>query len=172
MTSRRGSIHWFKKHAEFLKQESTTLSNDSNYREIHQSRDNLFLSHGNIVVRLNEVHRHPVLIVYPDATPYQLPLVFPLQEEMNAEEVTTLSRLDLGKLYGTIKPKIKFYHHLRHQNSGGVLCFLERADLDGEARFYGISTILKRLRDWYAGHVTARITISYIRKTKTLQDIC
>lgn len=154
MTSHKGKVHWFKKHPEFLKKESDSLSNDSNYREIHQCRNNLFLSHGNIIVRLNKVYRHPVLIVYPDATPYQLPLIFPLKEELSSEFVKELSQLNLIDLINKIRPNIQFHYHLRHQNGGGALCFLERADLDDGTKVYGITTILKRIRDWYAGHVT------------------
>lgn len=154
MTNHRGKIHWFKKHTEFLKKESNALSNDSNYREILQSRNNLFLSYGKIIVRLNKVYHHRALIIYTDATPYQLPLIFPLKDDLSNEFVTELSKLNLGDLINEIRPHIKFYHHLRHQNGGGALCFLERADLDDGAKFYGITTILKRVRDWYAGHVT------------------
>ena len=73
-------IQWFKTHPEFLRKESTALSNDSNFKEIYQCRDNLFISHGNIIVRLNETHRFPILIIYTDATPFRLPMIFPLQE--------------------------------------------------------------------------------------------
>ncbi len=145
-------LQWFKKHREFLQQESTALSNDSNYKEVYQCRNNLFISHGNIIVRYNGTHRFPILIIYTDATPYRLPLIFPLQRVLSKQGVEELSTLPISEAIGRIKPVIKFYHELRHQNSTGVLCFLEWESLDNGSEFFGIATILQRVRDWYAAH--------------------
>lgn len=147
-------LQWFKTHPEFLRKESTALSNNSNYKESYQCRDNLFLSHGNIIVRFNGTHRFPILIVYTNATPYRLPLVFPLLKELSEQDMLGLASMDIFELVKRIKPFVKFYYHLRHQNSSGELCTLERADLDGPSTFYGISTILQRVREWCAGHIT------------------
>jgi integrative and conjugative element protein (TIGR02256 family) len=147
-------MKWFKKHPEFLRTESTALSQDSNYLQIHQHRDNLFLSHGNIMARLDKVYRHPILVVYTNATPYQLPLIFLLESEFSKGEVEDLATLSLGALVKKIQPKIKFYYELRHQNSSGSLCILEWDNLDDGSKFYGITTVLKRVRDWCAGLVT------------------
>ncbi len=147
-------LQWFKKHREFLQQESTALSNDSNYKELYQCRNNLFISHGNIIVRYNGTHRFPILIIYTDATPYRLPLIFPLQREFSKQGVEELSTLSIVEAIEKIKPVIKFYYELRHQNSTGVLCFLEWESLDTGSKFFGITTILQRVRDWYAAHFT------------------
>lgn len=147
-------MQWFKKHPEFLRSEGTLLSNDSNYRETHQFRDNLFLSCGNIIVRLDEIHKNPILLVYTDATPYQLPLVFPLLSEISKNELEQLAAFSLQELVARIEPKIKFFYELRHQNSSGSLCILEWDNLDDGSKFFGATTILKRLRDWFAGVVT------------------
>lgn len=147
-------LQWFKTHPEFLRTESTALSSDSNYKQLYQFRDNLFVSHGNIIVRINGTHRFPILIVYTNATPYRLPLVFPLTRNLSEQAVRELSCLDIFDLLVRIRPVVKFYYHLRHQNSSGELCTLERADLDGPSTFYGITTILQRVRDWCAGHLT------------------
>lgn len=147
-------LQWFKNHPEFLRSESTALSNDSNYKELFQFRDNLFISHGRIIVRINGIHRYPFLIIYTDATPYRLPLVFPLVRELSEQGVKELSTLSLRDAIERIKPVIKYYYHLRHQNSSGELCILEREDLDGSNKFYGITSILQRVRDWCAGHIT------------------
>src|SRR5258708_453668 len=136
-------LQWFKTHPEFLRKESTALSNDSNYKQLYQCRDNLFLSHGDIIVRFNGTHRFPVLVVYTDATPYRLPMVFPLTKNLSEQDLRELATLDIFKLIKGIKPIIQFYYHLRHQNSSGELCALERADLDGPSTFYGITTILQ-----------------------------
>lgn len=147
-------IQWFKKHPEFLRDESTRLSNNSNYQEDFQYRDNVFISHGDILVRQEEVYAYPVLIVYLDATPFVLPVVFPLKRKLSKEEVEELGAMDIPRLYEKIKPDVLFYHHLRHQNGSGEICLLERENLEQGNNVYGITTILKRLRDWHAGHTT------------------
>src|SRR5690348_13204151 len=106
-------MQWFKKHPDFLRDESTRLSNDSNYKEHYQCRDNLFISHGDILVRLDKAYRYPVLVVYPDATPFVLPAVFPLKRSLNKEEVDALAAMDIPRLYERIKPDVHFYYQLR-----------------------------------------------------------
>ncbi len=147
-------LQWFKKHREFLQKESTALSNDSNYKELYQCRDNLFISHGNIIVRLAEAHRFPILILYTDATPYRLPLIFPLQRVLEKEEVQELAKLSIALALEKIKPVVQFYYDLRHQNNSGVLCTIESENLERGSKFFGITTVLQRVRDWCAGHIT------------------
>jgi integrative and conjugative element protein (TIGR02256 family) len=149
-------IHWFKKHPEFLRRESKALSGDSNYQEIHQSRNQLFISHGNIVVRLNQVTKFPFLIIYTNATPYKLPLVIPVKTAIESEDVEQISKLNLSEALEKLKSNIRFYEDLRHQNSSGDLCILEQENLDNGSQYYSISDILKRVRDWCAGHITNR----------------
>jgi integrative and conjugative element protein (TIGR02256 family) len=147
-------VQWFKRHPDFLRSESTALSNDSNYKEIFQSRDNLFVSHGNIIVRLNKTYKFPILIVYPDSTPYSLPDVYPLKRVLDKAEVDELSKMHHLEIFKTINADIEFYYHLRHQNASGNLCIIEWESLDSGSQFYGITSILQRVRDWYAGHIT------------------
>ncbi len=149
-------MQWFKRHPDFLRDESCALSNDSNYKEIYQCRNNLFLSHGNVIVRLDKVYRHPILIVYTDATPYQLPLIFPLNAEIGTYELDLLASMNFDDLKGHIGSLIKYYYEFRHQNQGGDLCVVEWDNLDDGSKFYGITTIISRLRDWYAGHITGK----------------
>lgn len=151
-------MRWFKRHPDFLKSESTALSNDSNYHELHQSRASLFLSHGNIIVRLDKVYEHPVLFVYTDATPYQLPIILPLTQELDDMMVDLLATMTIGQLFAHVKPYIK-YHHLRHQNSDGVLCVVEWESLEQGGTYYGITSVLSRLRDWFAGLVTGEFPL-------------
>ena len=147
-------IHWFKKHPEFLRWESNALSSDSNYQERHQYRNQLFISHGDIIVRLNQVNKFPIIIIYTDATPYKLPLVIPLKKGIDNEDVEQISKLNLSDALEKLKPNIHFYEDLRHQNSSGDLCILEQESLDNGSQFYSITDILKRVRDWCAGHIT------------------
>ena len=96
-------IQWFKKHPQFLRDESTALSNDSNYHEIHQCRNCLFISHGNILVRLDQLYRYPVLIVYTNATPFLLPAIFPLNRNLSREEVEQFAALEIEQLISISK---------------------------------------------------------------------
>ena len=147
-------IHWFKRHPIHLVAESSALSSDSNYKELYQVRDNLFISHGNIIVRLDKIYRFPILIVYPEATPYVLPIIYPLEKVLSKEHVELLAKNSIENVRATILSDVKFYYHLRHQNQTGELCVLEWDNLDDGSKFYGIATILKRVRDWYSGVIT------------------
>lgn len=147
-------MHWFKRHPQFLRQESESLGKDGNYHQLFQVRNELFISHGEILVRLRSIHRFPVLIVYPNSTPFELPVIFILQERLEESLVTELSKLDLYDVYQRVKPYVKFYYQLRHQNASGALCILEWDNLDDGTLYLGISTILKRIRDWCAGTLT------------------
>jgi len=147
-------IYWFKKHPDYLRDESIKLATDSNYKELYQERSRTFLSHGNILVRLNKIHRFPILVVYGDATPFELPLIFLLKQQLSAEYVRNLSELDLGQIYSAIKENIQYYYHLRHQNSTGALCVVEWDNLDEGTQYLGITTILQRVKDWCKGLIT------------------
>jgi len=147
-------VHWYKRHPQHLAAESTALSNDTNYKELYQVRDNLFVSHGCILVRLEKTYRFPVLIVYPEATPYVLPAIYPLIRELTEDQVKYLAKGTDGQIFSSVSQYIKYYYHLRHQNQSGVLCILEWDNLDDGSKFYGITSILKRIRDWFKGTIT------------------
>jgi integrative and conjugative element protein (TIGR02256 family) len=149
-------IQWFKKNPQFLREESAKLSNDSNYKELYQCRDNLFISYGDILVRLDKLYRYPILVVYSNATPYQLPAIFPLKRNLTKDEMEDFAASNTFELYNKVKPLVLFYYRLRHQNSSGELCVLERENLEDDDSFYGITTILKRVRDWHAAHTTKK----------------
>lgn len=147
-------IHWFKKHPNFLREESKRLAEDLNYKELYQERNNVFVSHGNIIVRLQKIHKFPILIIYTDATPYALPLIFPLKHELENSKVIALSKLELDDIGTLIENDIKLYPHLRHQNTSGALCTIEWDSLDQGAEFYVLTSLLKRIKDWFAGTIT------------------
>ena len=144
-------VHWFKKHPDFLRSESHALSHDGNYKELFQKRDQLFVSHGHVVVRLDKAYRYPILIIYSLATPYILPEIYPLRRELTEEEVSQIASTYNYKLPADA---VKFYYNLRHQNGIGSLCFLEWDAFDGGGQFYGVTSILARVKDWYKGHTT------------------
>lgn len=145
------AIHWFKKHLQFLHNESVCLSTDSNYKELLQKRDDLLISHGYVLVRLEKLHKFPIVIVYAPATPYAIPYIYPLNRELTEEEIC-----DMAANFNGRPPidSIKYYSNHRHQNGGGTLCFLECESFDDGGEFYGITSIIKRVKDWFQGHIT------------------
>lgn len=154
MTSHRDNLHWFKRHPQFLQSESRALSEDANYREIRQARGELFLSHGCVRVVSDEIREHPILIVYRESTPYTLPHVIVLSEELTVAEVDELAQMTISQVLEKVANRVKHYPKLRHQSRSGVLCILERSILDTGSEFVSITAILKRIRDWFAGHIT------------------
>lgn len=152
-------VQWFKKHSNFLRSESKALSNNSNYVELFQLRDNLFISHGEIIVRLTKTYKFPILIVYPDSTPFSIPEVYPLKRVLTEKEVNEISKLSSPEVNKKIRGVIHFYYNLRHQNNSGNLCILELDNVDDGSKYFGISSILKRVRDWYAGHFTGNFPL-------------
>lgn len=145
---------WFKRHPEYLRRETVALTKDPNYRQLFLERNKLLVSHGYIIVRMEKIYKFPFLIVYPPMTPYGLPWFYPLKNPLSKEEVVEISKLTAAELFNRIEPNIYWYFGLRHQNGGGILCVLEWDNLDDGAKFYGISTLLRRVRDWCQGTIT------------------
>lgn len=144
---------WFKRHPELLTREYQGLESDSNYKESARAKNNLLISGGEIIIRLEKNYRHAILIVYPHTFPYELPRVLLLNQVPSKELCESLSELEYGSIdfYNIIKDYIKFYYK-RHQNSDGSLCLLENDNLEDEgAWFFSIHQVIKRIRDWLAG---------------------
>ena len=87
-------MKWFKKHPDYLESEVKELETNSNYQVGHTYRDNILVSCGEIIVRQAETQKFPVLIVYPESTPYSLPRVFLLDRLLSEEEIKRVSSLE------------------------------------------------------------------------------
>jgi len=144
-------MQWFKRHIQFLLSEIESLSSCGDYKELYQKRDNFFVSHGEILVRYNGLHRHPILIFYPNSTPYTIPEIYPLSRHLEEEEINQISSSGISALKSNV---IKQFYEYRHQNSSGLLCIIETDNLDTGSDFYSINTILGRVRDWFEAHLT------------------
>jgi integrative and conjugative element protein (TIGR02256 family) len=150
-------MKWFKKHPEHLESEVRELETNSNYQVGLTYRDNLLVSCGEIIVRQVEAKKFPILIVYPESTPYSLPKVFLLDGLLSDEEVRKVSSLNLSQVSEYIKNRIRFYH-LRHQGEDGSLCLLESDNLYLEsAQIYSIRQVIGRLRHWFGGLDNGRL---------------
>jgi len=88
--------------------------------------------------------RHPVWLIYPEATPFEMPFVVPLE------------RLPERDSDGSPKEKLqsKLFDH-RHQMPGGLLCLFQRDTRSGLAgeRIRGID-VLRRAEQWFLEHHT------------------
>lgn len=151
---------WFKRHPELLRRESNALGSNSNYHERFQCRNNYFVSCGDVIVRLEKTIRYPILIVYPDSTPYTLPFVFPIEKPFGEDDLKNISAYkNLSELLEHIKENIKFYYR-RHQNPDGSLCLLENDNLEKTgAEFFDANSVINRVRDWFAGFTTGKLPL-------------
>lgn len=150
-------MSWYKRYPAWLHSEWQEIVSNTNYKEFFTLFDKIFISCGQIIVRSNEVQYFPVLIVYPESTPYQPPSVYLLKEIPKEETLLHLAKLSHEEIEKEIKPLIRFLYR-RHQGPGGSLCFVEAEDLHADrAEFYGIREIFKRVRDWLAGIQTGRV---------------
>lgn len=145
---------WYNRHRDILISESKRLSENGNYKEFWQKRDAVFLSCGEILVRLSKTLKYPILIVYQESTPYVLPMVFPLVRLFTEEELNDISSRPINYSYGLIKKNIKYFYR-RHQNPDGSVCLVETDNLHKDSpSFYSADKIIKRIRDWFEGHST------------------
>lgn len=146
-------MDWFLKHPQWLYSESIALSNNSIYKEKFQFADKTFISTGDILVHKDHTEYYPILIVYPEATPYVPPTVYVLENSMNEETTRKYSLLLPKEIKEEIRQNIRFITR-RHQNEDGSVCFIETGDLHGEsAEIYPIKCIIKRIRTWLSGKI-------------------
>lgn len=144
-------MSWFYEHPEWLYQETRELSNSSLYQEKHQRIGRLLVSSGRIVIRKEEIHSWPILIVYPEATPYKTPNVFILRETLDLETIEQISRSPFNQVNKFVAGKAHFINQ-RHQGADGSVCFVERGDLHSERmEVCSIREILGRIGGWLAG---------------------
>lgn len=147
-------MRWFKRHPDLLKEYSIALSSDSNYSESWQKRGFIFLSCGEIIVRLDEIRKLPILIAYSDATPYVLPSVYLLNELIPESYIDSLSKKNnLHELSDAINAFKKLFY-FRHQGANGSLCLLDADNLgDDEVSYYSAHQIIERVRVWYKSYL-------------------
>ncbi len=144
-------MEWFARHTGWLYRETRELSKNSIYSEQHQFIDKTLISSGNILVHKIKTEYFPILIVYPEATPYVPPTIYLLENEISEETAKEYSELSPEEIRKSVKDNIAFFYR-RHQNEDGSVCFVERGDLhDENPEKYPIENIIKRLRVWLSG---------------------
>jgi integrative and conjugative element protein (TIGR02256 family) len=145
---------WFKRYPEILKSETNELSTNSNYSQKFLERDNLLVSCGEILIRLEKTQRYPVLIVYHPATPFILPSVFVLKILLLDNEVKEIAAMEYSRISVFLKDKVDFLY-LRHQGSDGRICLLEQDNIDMSGiTFFSANQVINRVREWISGTVT------------------
>jgi integrative and conjugative element protein (TIGR02256 family) len=148
-------MSWFKLHKNWLESESIELQSNSNYKEYIQRRDRFLVSCGEIIVIVDKTIKLPVLIIYPEATPYSLPYVFMLSEILSEQEIEGFSVNGINNLK-SIASKIKYYNW-RHQNTNGSICMLESDNLYNEGiEQFGAKEVIKRVQQWAKGVILGK----------------
>jgi len=146
-------MEWFARHTGWLYRETKELSGSSIYREQYQVIGKTLISSGNIIVHKAKTEYFPILIVYPEATPYIPPTIYILKNEINEETAKEYSELFPEEIRKNVRNNIRFINR-RHQNEDGSVCFVEMGDLHGEnPEIYPIEDIIKRLRIWLSGKI-------------------
>jgi len=146
-------MEWFARHTGWLYRETKELSDSSIYKEQYQVIGKTLISSGNIIIHKAKTEYFPILIVYPEATPYIPPTIYILNNEINEETAKKYSELSPEKIRKSVRNNIRFFN-MRHQNEDGSVCFVEMGDLHGEnPEKYPIKDIIKRLRIWLSGKI-------------------
>ena len=146
-------MDWFSRHTNWLYSETRELSNNSIYREHYQFIDKTLVSTGNVLVHKLNTKYYPILIVYPEATPYIPPTIYILKNELDKNTASRYSKLCPKEIIDCIRENIQFFNR-RHQDEDGSICFVETGDLHSDrAEIYSIKDIIKRLRIWLSGEI-------------------
>ncbi|MFZ5517392.1 MAG: ThiF family adenylyltransferase [Candidatus Zhuqueibacterota bacterium] len=146
-------MEWFARNTAWLYRETRELSTNSIYREQYQVIGQTLISGGHIIVHKSKTEYFPILIVYPEATPYIPPTIYILDNEISEETAIEYSEIAPEEIKQRVKNNIRFFNR-RHQNEDGSVCFVEMGDLHGEnPEIYPIEDIIKRLRIWLSGKI-------------------
>ena len=146
-------MDWFSRHTNWLYTETTELSNNSIYKERYQFIDKTLISTGDILVHKAQTQYFPILIVYPEATPYVPPTIYVLDAPLEEDVAREYSKQTSDEIKKHVQTNAKYFNR-RHQNEDGSICFIERGDLHSEnAEIYTIKEIMKRLRIWLSGKI-------------------
>jgi len=146
-------MEWFARHTNWLYRETKELSENSIYREQYQFIGKTLISSGNVLVHKSKTEYFPILIVYPEATPYIPPMIYILDNEISEETAIKYSEFSPEEIKQHVRDNIRFFNR-RHQNEDGSVCFVEMGDLhDENPEIYPIEDIIKRLRIWLSGRI-------------------
>lgn len=149
---------WFKRHPELLALECDKLESNSNYKEHARSRKNTLISGGEIIVRLNETKKFPIIIIYSESTPYSLPFVIPLKSLPSPQEIENLSLKSSGHAIKQLNENAQVeFLNFWHQNPDGTICLLEADNLEKYGEFFSVKEVINRVRDWLAGIITGKL---------------
>lgn len=145
---------WFKSYPALFEEIRNALKSDLNYCESYSNYSNLFVSVGDINVHYNGKKKFPIIIVYPNATPFQLPSFYMVQSIPELEVLNEITKaVELSQVDTLLKSHIKFYFH-RHQNYNGTLCILENDSLDKGFELFDTKSILNRIKEWCKSTIT------------------
>lgn len=146
-------MNWFSRYTNWLYTETKELSNSSIYKEHYQFIGKTLVSTGDILIHRAQTEYHPILIVYPEATPYVSPTIYILNNSLAENTARAYSNQLPEEIRKSVQSNVKYFNR-RHQGEDGSICFIERGDLHSEnAEIYSIKEIIKRLRIWLSGKI-------------------
>lgn len=143
-------MNWKARHQDWYISEVSQLETNSIYNQRYRSFEKWLVSCGEIIIRKRSVKKYPILIVYPESTPYNPPQIYMLNELLTKIEVETISK-NIKHLADILSYKKNILYH-RHQMSNGSVCFIEYDNLyNDSAQIFTINDILIRVKQWLIG---------------------
>lgn len=151
------SIEWFNRHKDLFAKESFLLSNNkSNYKEDSNFAKKLFLSCGEILIRVNKPKRYPLLIVYPSSFPYSRQKVYLLKNKLSSDQLEELSLLNEHKISTELGNNI-YYFDYKHQMRDGSLCYFQSdREFDDDISVFHIDECLLQVKQWIESTITGK----------------
>lgn len=153
-----GNIAWFQTHkGTFLSESSLLRNNSSDYKEDFNFANKLFVSSGDMLIRVNKPQRIPLLIVYRSSFPYSRQIVYFLKNKLSKNELENLSFLDEHTVAQKIRDNIVYYDY-KHQMRDGSLCYFQsEEELDDELTVFSINECLQQVKRWIESTITGKI---------------
>lgn len=143
-------MSWRLKYPDFYEIEVEKLENSHIYNQKHFVFKKVLVSSGELLVRRKLLTRYPILIIYPESTPYKPPKIYILKELLSENEVIELST-NQNNISQILQQKKRILY-LRHQMTDGDVCFVEFDNLyNDKPTVFNIDDILKRIAIWISG---------------------
>lgn len=144
-------MSWALKYPHWYHDEVEELKSSNIYKEKYREFEKILVSTGDLLVRTKNFIKYPILIIYPENTPFKPPKIYILCELLTKEEVESISRGDANKITEVINKKKKLLY-LRHQMADGDVCFIETDNIyDNRPEIFQVSDILNRVSKWLVG---------------------
>lgn len=142
---------WFSRHPDWLASQSYSLAHCSSYRECFQTVGQTLVSCGEIVVRTIPAARVPIVVIFPDTTPFSPPTIIPISALPDEARFLEISSKRPPEIVEELRPIVAMLSE-RHQMADGSLCLVgPEQELAGKPRLVDVTDAIKRAAAWFAG---------------------